>query len=123
MQVRSRASIPVNTRQLKHFLAVMDLGSLSAAAEAVHLSQPALSRSLRALEDELRVPLFDRQDRRLRPTPYAKDYVERARRIVFDEKEGARSLTLMRAGKLGPIPFGMGSSLALNLSDPWCSGC
>ena len=79
----------------------MDLGSLSAAAEAVHLSQPALSRSLRALEDELRVPLFDRQDRRLRPTPYAQDYVERARRIVFDEKEGARSLALMRAGELG----------------------
>jgi DNA-binding transcriptional LysR family regulator len=108
----------VNTRQLKHFLAVMDLGSLSAAAEAVHLSQPALSRSLRALEDELRAPLFDRQDRRLRPTPYAKDYVERARRIVFDEKEGARSLALMRAGKFGPLSFGMGSSLALSLLGP-----
>jgi len=108
----------VNTRQLKHFLAVVDLGSLSAAAEAVHLSQPALSRSLRALEDELRVPLFDRQDRRLRPTPYAKDYVERARRIVFDEKEGARSLALMRAGQLGPLSFGMGSSIALSLLGP-----
>ena len=36
----------MNTRQLRHFLAVMDLGSLAAAAEAVHLSQPALSRSL-----------------------------------------------------------------------------
>ena len=52
--------VPMNTRQLRHFLAVMDLGTLSAAAEAVHLSQPALSRSLRALEDELRAPLFDR---------------------------------------------------------------
>jgi DNA-binding transcriptional LysR family regulator len=113
----SRA-LPVNTRQLKHFLAVMDLGSLSAASEAVHLSPPALSRSLRALEDELRVPLFDRQDRRLRPTPYAQDYVERARRIVFEEKEGARSLALMRAGELGPLSFGMGSSIALSLLGP-----
>jgi DNA-binding transcriptional LysR family regulator len=108
----------MNTRQLRHFLAVMDLGSLSAAAESVHLSVPALSRSLRALEDELRVPLFDRQDRRLRPTPYAQDYVGRARRIVFDEKEGARSLALMRAGEFGPISFGMGSSIALNLLGP-----
>jgi DNA-binding transcriptional LysR family regulator len=108
----------MNTRQLRHFLAIMDLGSLSAAAQSVHLSVPALSRSLRALEDELRVPLFDRQDRRLRPTPYAQDYVPRARRIVFDEKEGARSLTLMRAGEHGPLSFGMGSSVAMNLLGP-----
>lgn len=108
----------MNTRQLRHFLAVMDLGSLSAAAEVVHLSLPALSRSLRALEDELRVPLFDRQDRRLRPTPYAQVYAERARRIVFDEKEGARSLALMRGGELGSLQFGMGSSIARTLMGP-----
>jgi len=108
----------MNTRQLRHFLAVMDLGSLSAAAKNVHLSLPALSRSLQALEDELRVPLFDRQDRRLRPTPYALEYAKRARRIVFDEKEGARALALMRAGEFGSISFGMGSSIALNLLAP-----
>ena len=114
MQVDAR----MNTRQLRHFLAVLDLGSLSAAAEVVHLSLPALSRSLRSLEDELRVPLFDRQDRRLRPTPYALVYAERARRIVFDEKEGARSLALMRAGEVGTLHFGMGSSIARTLMAP-----
>jgi DNA-binding transcriptional LysR family regulator len=108
----------MNTRQLRHFLAVMDLGTLAAAADAVHLSVPALSRSLRALEDALRVPLFDRQDRRLRPTPYAAAYVERARRIVFDEREGARALGLMRAGESGSLAFGMGSSIAHSLLAP-----
>jgi DNA-binding transcriptional LysR family regulator len=108
----------MNTRQLRHFLAVLDFGSLSAAAEVVHLSLPALSRSLRSLEDELRVPLFDRQDRRLRPTPYALVYAERARQIVFDEKEGARSLALMLAGELGSLHFGMGSSIASTLMGP-----
>lgn len=108
----------MNTRQLRHFLAVLDLGSLAAAAEVVHLSLPALSRSLRSLEDELRVPLFDRQDRRLRPTPYALEYAERARRIVFEEKEGSRSLSLMRHGELGTLNFGMGSSIARTLMAP-----
>ncbi|RZL92565.1 MAG: LysR family transcriptional regulator [Variovorax sp.] len=108
----------MNIRQLKHFLAVIDLGSLSAAAETVHLSQPALSRSLRALENVLQVPLFDRQDRRLRPTPYALAYVERARRIVFDENEGARSMALMREGEMGSLAFGMGSSIAKFLLAP-----
>jgi len=108
----------MNTRQLRHFIAVMDMGSLAAAAEAVHLSPPALSRSLRALEDELRVPLFDRQDRRLRPTHFALAYAERARRIVFDEREGARMLGLMRAGQAGTLALGMGSSVALTLLAP-----
>jgi len=108
----------MNIRQLKHFLAVIDLGSLSAAADTVHLSQPALSRSLRALESTLQVPLFDRQDRRLRPTPYALAYVERARRIVFDENEGARSMALMRDGEMGSLAVGMGSSIAKFLLAP-----
>lgn len=108
----------MNTRQLRHFLAVFDLGSLSAAAEAVHLSQPALSRSLSALEDELRAPLFDRTGRRLRPTPYALAYAKRARQIVFDANEGTRELELMRSGELGRLSFAMGSSLAAWLLGP-----
>jgi DNA-binding transcriptional LysR family regulator len=102
----------MNTRQLRHLLAVVELGSVSAAAEQVHLSQPALSRSLRALEDELRAPLFDRHERRLVPTPFAQAYLARARRIVFEEAEGARELALMHSGRAGSLAFGMGSALA-----------
>ncbi|MCY1389573.1 HTH-type transcriptional regulator GltC [compost metagenome] len=102
----------MNTRQLQHFLALMDTGSLSAAADAVHLSQPALSRSIKALEEELRVSLFDRTNRRLHPTPFAMEYLERAKRIVFEEREGARTLSLMNNGAYGPLAFGLGSSVA-----------
>ncbi|MNF63653.1 HTH-type transcriptional regulator CynR [compost metagenome] len=102
----------MNTRQLQHFLALMNTGSLSAAADAVHLSQPALSRSIKALEDELRVSLFDRTNRRLHPTPFAMEYLERAKRIVFEEREGARTLSLMKNGVYGPLVFGLGSSVA-----------
>ena len=105
----------VNTRQLRHLLAVVDHGSVSAAAEHVHLSQPALSRSLRALEDELRAPLFDRRERRLVPTPFAQAYVARARRMVFEEAEGARELALMHSGRAGSLAIGMGSALARSL--------
>lgn len=108
----------MNIRQLRHFLAIVEHGSLSAAAEVVHLSTPALSRSLRALEDELGVPLFDRQDRRLQLTPYAVEYVQRARRIVFEEKEGARALATMSAGGSGLLAFGMGSATAASLLGP-----
>jgi len=108
----------MNTRQLRHFLALLDAGSLAAAAETVHLSQPALSRSIRALEDMLGVPLFDRNDRRLRPTAYAVAYAPRARRMLSDEREGVRTLGLMQAGDLGTFSTGMGSSLAAPILRP-----
>ena len=47
--------------QLKQFLAVVECGTLSDAAEKLHLSQPALSRNMKKLEDDMGVPLFDRQ--------------------------------------------------------------
>ncbi|WP_321945137.1 LysR family transcriptional regulator [Paraburkholderia sp. J10-1] len=108
----------MNTRQIRHFLALLDHGSLAAAAEAVHLSQPALSRSIRSMEDLLGVPLFDRTERRLRPTPYAQAYEPRARRMILNEKEGARLLALMQSGESGSLAFGMGSSLAPILLEP-----
>ena len=105
----------MNTRQLRHLLAVVEHGSVSAAADHVNLSQPALSRSLRALEDELRAPLFDRHERRLVPTPFAQAYLARARRIVREEADGARELALMHSGRAGSLAFGMGSALARSL--------
>jgi DNA-binding transcriptional LysR family regulator len=108
----------MNTRQIRHFLALLDHGSLAAAADAVHLSQPALSRSIRSMEDMLGVPLFDRTERRLRPTPYARAYEPRARRMILDEKEGERLLALMQSGEAGSLTFGMGSSLAPILLEP-----
>ena len=47
-------------QKLKHLLAVVEHGTFSRAAEAVNLSQPALSRSIQALETELGLPLLDR---------------------------------------------------------------
>lgn len=53
-------------QKLKHLLAVVEHGTFSRAAEAVNLSQPALSRSIQALETELGLPLLDRGTRQLR---------------------------------------------------------
>ena len=47
--------------QLVQLLAIAECGTISKAAEQLHLSQPALSRSMQKLEEELQVTLFDRQ--------------------------------------------------------------
>jgi len=66
---------------LRSFLAVVDMGSLSAAADRLGLSQPTVGRHVRELEDALGATLFRRQPRGLDPTPAALDLVEDARRM------------------------------------------
>ena len=58
----------MNLRQLEHFVAVFEQKNLSKAAEAIPLSQPALTRSVRTLEDQVGVELFLRHARGATPT-------------------------------------------------------
>ena len=62
---------PSRLRQLEAFRAVMQSGSVSRAAQRMFLSQPAVTKLLRGLEDETGLPLFDRSRRHLQPTPEA----------------------------------------------------
>ena len=74
-------------RQLRHFVALAEHQHFARAAAAVHLSQPALSRSIRALEEQLARPLFDRIGRRSELTPFGQEMAERARQLVADADE------------------------------------
>jgi LysR family transcriptional regulator, glycine cleavage system transcriptional activator len=78
--------------------AVARLGTASAAAEELALTQGAVSRALKALEDQLGVPLLIRERQRLRLTPAAADYVGAVRQAL--QQLAAASLTL-RANPLG----------------------
>ena len=58
----------MDIRVMENYLAVVREGNISAAAQALHVSQPALSRQMRDLEEELDVTLFERGSRRIRLT-------------------------------------------------------
>jgi LysR family pca operon transcriptional activator len=81
----------IRMRHLRCFLETARLGSLSAAADAMHVSQPAASKTIRELEDILGVPLFDRTGRRL---------VLSAAGKVFQQHAGAAMIDLKRAQDL-----------------------
>jgi LysR family transcriptional regulator, hydrogen peroxide-inducible genes activator len=78
--VWSREAMEID--QLKHFLKVAELSNFTRAAEVVGLSQPALSRSISRLEDELGRPLFERQSRSVALTDSGNLLLGRARQIV-----------------------------------------
>ncbi|WP_425072062.1 LysR substrate-binding domain-containing protein [Sagittula sp. S175] len=62
-------SARLRMRHFRTFLALWEHGSLTAAAKAMNTAQPALSRSLREMEAEIGVPLFERTSRGMTPTP------------------------------------------------------
>ncbi|WP_370369330.1 LysR family transcriptional regulator [Catenulispora sp. GP43] len=72
----------MEVKRLRYFLAVARAGTVTAAAEQLHIAQPALSRQLRSLEAELGVALFDRAGPRLRLTSAGRQLIESATDLV-----------------------------------------
>jgi DNA-binding transcriptional LysR family regulator len=104
--------------QLRHLIALAQGGSFSKAAQALFLTQPALSRSIRALEDELGAPLFDRVGRRIELTPFGRDTLERARHLVSDADDLQASGRRASDGDAGVLRIGMGSGPGAMLMTP-----
>ncbi|MFT3956753.1 MAG: LysR family transcriptional regulator [Piscinibacter sp.] len=104
--------------QLRHLIALAQTGSFSKAAQAQFLTQPALSRSIRALEDELGMALFDRVGRRIELTAFGRATLERARLLVSDADELQGSGQRSREGERGVLRIGMGSGPGAMLMTP-----
>lgn len=104
--------------QLRHLISLAQTGSFSRSAAALFLTQPALSRSIRALEAELGQPLFDRIGRRSELTPFGRDAVERARELVLAADELRGSGRLAHDGQEGLLRIGMGSGPGAMLMTP-----
>lgn len=94
-------------QQLQHFLAVARLGSIGRAAEELNLSQPGLSRSIRALEKILGLPLFEREARGVRLTDYGESLVTRAQIICNEHERAMVEARAIRALKSGDITVGL----------------
>ena len=72
----------VHLRNLRYFVAVAEELHFSRAAERLHVSQPALSKQIRQLEQQLRFPLFRRDRRRVELTAAGEALLPRARRLL-----------------------------------------
>ena len=104
--------------QLRHLISLAATGSFSKSAQALHLTQPALSRSVRALEEELGVPLIDRVGRRNELTPFGQGVLQRARQLVLDADELHDSGRQMSQAQGGELRVGMGSGPGAMLMTP-----
>ena len=117
--------------QLRHLLSLARTGSFSRSAAALFITQPALSRSIGALESELGQRLFDRIGRRSELTPFGREMAERAGELVLaadDLRERARRLTKAAGGSggngdEGTLRVGLGSGPGSMLMTPLLLQC
>lgn len=103
----------MDTRQLKTLLAVVESGSFSRAAEAVHLTVSAVSQQIQALEQEVGAPLFDRTSRPPRLTAAGQQMVELADQMV---RAAENAIDAISGRKLiGTLSIGSVRTSALSL--------
>ena len=95
----ARYGHPVELRHLRYFIGVSDASSFSAAARLLRVAQPALSRQIRMLEEEIGVPLFHRDRSGVRLTQPGEAFLKEARAIL------ERSENAIRAAQSGTQPF------------------
>lgn len=109
----------MNLRHLEHWLALAETGSFSRAAEKLHITQSALSRSIQSLEDELGGPLVDRIGKKNELTPLGRSVLERARRVVHEAAELKQGAAVLQKGGMGTLRIGLGSGPGAMLMTPW----
>ncbi|MDT2020182.1 LysR substrate-binding domain-containing protein [Methylocella sp. CPCC 101449] len=101
-------------RHLEVFLTLVETGSQSATAAQLNITQPALSKWLRELEEDIGAPLFER-GRRLTPTTYGEIVLHYAHRVLGDTTRMGDELKTFRAGQSGRVRVGLLRSAAATL--------
>ena len=105
-------------RLIGHFLAVVENHTISRAAEVLNLTQPALSKSIKQLEDRLGVALFERWPTGVKMTPYGEVLARRGRLIQRELSHAVTELHSMKGGTRGVIKIGAGLVWSQNYLPP-----
>ena len=108
----------MNFRHLRAFATIADVGGFARAATRLHLSQPALSRQIHALEADLGVPLFDRVGRRVQLTSQGEDLLRRSRRLLAEAELLGERARELKSGETGILRVAATPQVIENLLAP-----
>jgi DNA-binding transcriptional LysR family regulator len=103
--------------QLDHFIAIVDAGSIRAASRVQGISHPAMTKSLRLLEDDVGVPLLRRSSRGVACTPAGRALLERARVIRAEVHKAQEELARWAAPQAAAVSAGSSPVAATLMCD------
>jgi DNA-binding transcriptional LysR family regulator len=98
----------ITQRRLLHLLTLVEYGHFGRAAEALNISQPALSKSIQALEAELDVPLVERKSGGVSLTVFGQVVAERSKPLLTVEDDLRREIRLLNEHQIGSLTLAFG---------------
>lgn len=107
-QKQSQLIRELQPKLISHFLSVVDNLTISRAAEVLNITQPALSKSIKQLEDRLGVPLFERWPKGMKATPYGEILARRAQLIEREIRYAVSEIQTLKGGASGSVRIGAG---------------
>ncbi|MGH8457542.1 MAG: LysR family transcriptional regulator [Stenotrophobium sp.] len=108
----------MDTQALAAFVEVAESGSFSRAGETLHLSQPAISKRIAVLEEQLGKPLFDRVGRSISLTDAGRTLLPYAKRALHDMEDGRRALSHLSDQVSGRLSIGTSHHIGLHRLPP-----
>ncbi len=105
----------MNLKHAEYVTAVVEAGSLTAAARMLHISQPSLSQTVKAVENDLGAALFDRSGNRLTLTPAGRKYIEGVRELLTLEKNLRGEIAELADGHRATLRIGISASRSVSL--------
>lgn len=102
-------------RHLRYFITVAELLNFTKSAAKLHVAQPALSRQIHDLEEELGVVLFERSSRYVRLTAAGKAFVTEARTVLQSAEVAAQTARAFATGERGELHIGYAPSLTVEV--------
>lgn len=110
-------------RHLRYFVRIVEAGSFSRAAAAIHVAQPALSQQIAELEEELGVSLLQRSARGVRPTIAGETLYREAATILLQMDQLPGKVRSTGGETEGAVNLGMGSTLTAYLAGSFMEAC
>lgn len=95
-----------NLNQLYHFRLVAETGNFAQAAKRAHITQPALSNSIRTLEERAGLQLFDRSERPIKLTPVGRNLLSRTESLLKEAKNFEKEVMYLGEGMAGELRIG-----------------
>jgi DNA-binding transcriptional LysR family regulator len=108
----------VDLRLLRHARALAEEGNFARAARSLHLSQPALTRSIQVLEQRVGFALFERGPGRVEPTDLGRLFLEHARPVLAGADVLEREVAQMRGAASGALMLGAGTYISRAVVEP-----
>jgi DNA-binding transcriptional LysR family regulator len=108
---------PLELRLLRHFMVVVDVGCVSKASEQLHITQPALTRNIKNLEESLSAVLLQRLPRGVVPTEAGQALYRYAHLILNEAKRAARDVRAIASGHQGQVHIGFAAMFAGSLAE------